>query len=447
MTTTPRRLKALWPLLAPLLIFIAACSTYTAQQDWWSGNGPVIPHDNFPAKCSLCHDGSAWNKVRSDFEFDHEAETGVALSGSHQNAQCLRCHNDRGPVAEFASMGCAGCHEDVHLGKLGQECTDCHGELNWAPQGQIAEHSRYGFALVGAHAATSCFRCHEGFEAGVFTPTDSSCESCHEAPSGTVGGGFDHLAQGLVNDCQRCHSPTNFKAAGFDHAQFPLTGRHTTLNCSDCHTDAGFLGLSADCFSCHSTEFLGTTNPNHVVENFPMTCQNCHGTNTWSGATFNHAQISSNCSNCHMPEYLATTSPDHNALGFSIRCEDCHGTNMWQGASFDHQGITTNCADCHLPAYNSTTNPDHVSAGFPTTCENCHTNTNNWNNANFNHDFPITSGKHSGFDCADCHINGFGSFSCTVCHSAGATNGKHDGVSGYAYNTAACYSCHPSGRE
>jgi hypothetical protein len=37
-------------------------------------------------------------------------------------------------------------------------------------------------------------------------------------------------------------------------------------------------------------------------------------------------------------------------------------------------------------------------------------------------------------------------FSCLTCHSRGSTDEKHGGVSGYRYDSAACYNCHPQGR-
>jgi hypothetical protein len=38
-------------------------------------------------------------------------------------------------------------------------------------------------------------------------------------------------------------------------------------------------------------------------------------------------------------------------------------------------------------------------------------------------------------------------FSCvTGCHSRASTDSHHSGVNGYRYDSAACYSCHPTGR-
>jgi hypothetical protein len=81
----------------------------------------------------------------------------------------------------------------------------------------------------------------------------------------------------------------------------------------------------------------------------------------------------------------------------------------------------------------------------------CHkASDSSWNQGRFTHSwFPITSGRHSGIDCATCHTNpsAFAQFSClNGCHSRSTTDGHHRGVSGYAYDSNRCYACHPTGR-
>ncbi|MEZ5977279.1 MAG: hypothetical protein R3F34_03575 [Planctomycetota bacterium] len=182
---------------------------------WWAGLGPVVPHESFPEDCSLCHVGDTWNTLRADFEFDHEERTGVPLLGAHSAAQCLRCHNDRGPVQTFVQRGCAGCHEDVHQGHLGTNCSECHEQNTWRAVGQVERHSRTRFPLTGVHAVTSCQRCHPGVDSGRVAPTSTECVSCHldNLNSAVVP---DHFAFGWVNDCGRCHLPTTWQeAVGF----------------------------------------------------------------------------------------------------------------------------------------------------------------------------------------------------------------------------------------
>jgi hypothetical protein len=181
-----------------------------SRHRWWSGLGPVLPHDSFPSDCKLCHEGESWNSLSEDFDYDHEAETGVALEGAHQEARCLRCHNDRGPVSVFMKQGCAGCHSDVHLGRLGAGCSECHQQSTWQAVGQRERHNRTRFPLVGVHASTACFRCHIGFEAGLFTPTDPSCISCHVSDLQRT---TNHIGLGWTSNCQSCHLPTSWNVA------------------------------------------------------------------------------------------------------------------------------------------------------------------------------------------------------------------------------------------
>ena len=428
----------------------------TPPQGWWTDRGPVVPHDSFPSDCSLCHKEGNWSSIYEDFVFDHEEETGIALEGAHATAECLRCHNDRGPVGQYSAMGCAGCHEDVHRGGLGRSCADCHNESNWKPIQAIADHGRTRFPLVGAHAAVACSRCHSGSEVGIFTGASVECLNCHsEMLATTVASATtpNHLTQGWTSNCDQCHIPTTWKGGGFNHSGFPLTGAHKTANCSVCHAGEVYSGIPTDCYSCHMPEFTGASD--HVMDGYPTDCSICHTTQRWTGANFNHggAGISSNCNTCHMDNYLATTSPNHVADGFSTTCEDCHSsTNTWLGAGFDHVGITTGCDACHITEYNATTSPNHMVSGFPTNCESCHTPTT-WNGAVFNHSFPINSGDHKNLNCADCHTvpTNFASFSCIDCHEHNQSDmfDKHDedDITGYVWATMACYACHPTGQD
>jgi len=199
---------------AALSCLLAACIVGAPKDAlrhrWWSGLGPVLPHDTFPANCNLCHVGDSWQEVRPDFEFDHEAETGYPLAGAHQVARCLRCHNDRGPVATFEARGCVGCHEDIHYGELGTNCTECHDQRTWNPTELISAHHKTRFPLVGAHAAVACYRCHPGSEVGDFRPTDTDCLTCHAQDLART---TNHVGLGWVDNCDRCHLPVDWNLA------------------------------------------------------------------------------------------------------------------------------------------------------------------------------------------------------------------------------------------
>ena len=418
-TFTPRKVLV----GALLALGLVACTTLVSRNDWREGYGPVVPHDTFPADCSVCHVSSDWQVLKEDFEYDHEAQTGVPLTGSHQDASCLLCHNDRGPVSVFAARGCAGCHEDTHRGTLGAACDDCHNEDTWHPVEAIAQHNRTRFPLVGAHAAAACFACHEGAETANFQGVDNACETCHVSDLARATS-FDHVSQGITNDCQQCHIPTSWSTAQFAHpASFQLTGGHGGLDCSDCHGTGPITSLPTDCASCHLDDYQQTTDPNHALSGFSTDCTQCHNTNTWSGAIFDH--------------FFPLTA-GHGGLD----CSDCHGTGAITS-------IPSDCVSCHLDDYQLTTDPNHALSGFSTDCAACHS-TSTWLGATFDHLFPL-SGPHGGLDCADCHTTpGTQSvFSCIDCHEHGQEEmaDDHDEVPGYVWSSASCYQCHPQGRS
>ncbi len=423
-------------LLALTLLPVACTTRWSAEirtpvQGWWEERGPVVPHDDFPADCTLCHQGDDWHTIRQDFVFDHLAETGVPLNGAHAAAECLRCHNDRGPVTLFAQRGCAGCHEDVHRGQMGSDCSSCHGENDWRPEGQIALHAATRLPLAGAHAALQCWACHAGAEVGNFRNVDPDCASCHLDDYNQTTDP-DHAASGYPLTCQDCHGFVAFdQAAIFSHA-----------------------GISSGCADCHLDDYQRTTDPDHEVEGFALSCEDCHtGFHTWSGADFTHVGITDNCASCHLPEYQATRDPNHQALLFPTSCEDCHsGFTTWSGATFSHTGITANCSSCHLSDYQASANPRHAAAGFAQTCEDCHTSTTTWNGARYDgHLFPIYSGAHRNMDCNECHQTNtnYNVFSCTHCHEhrQSSMDDKHRGENGYVWLSSACYNCHPDGRN
>jgi hypothetical protein len=399
--------RNLWLALGALaLLFGVLACTLGARPDgaqyWWTERGPVVPHDSFPADCTLCHEGKTWRDIRADFAFDHLGQTGWALEGAHGFAECLRCHNDRGPAEMFASRGCAGCHEDVHQGRLGHDCGSCHDQNTFRPTEQIAMHNRTRFPLVGAHAATECWRCHPGAQVGRFQPADTECLACHTADLARAKNP-DHAVNGWTSDCDRCHIPTAWSGSAFNHAWWPLTGAHASASCTQCHAGGVFVGTPNQCVDCHQADYANATQPNHL------------------------------------------------ALGLSTNCAQCHGTSTWLGANFPHTGIVNGCVNCHQSEYNGTTNPNHVGAGFGTSCETCH-DTIDWADGSFNHtQFPITSGKHKSFDCADCHLAepNYIQFSCTHCHEhrKSEMDDEHDDVNNYVWSSNNCYACHPNGQE
>jgi hypothetical protein len=303
----------------------------------------------------------------------------------------------------------------------GQEKAAQAGKTSKAAQeGTIESHDRTNFPLTGKHRSLACRECHINL---VFEGTPTDCEVCHWQRRQD-----DRYSLRLGTRCADCHTPFSWKKvdpALWSHETnvgFRLEGIHRTLDCEACHGSAGFTAQQPDCFGCHESDYNGTREPNHAQAGFPTSCPSCHDQRAWHNASFNH-----------------TSNFVLRGRHASAACSDCHKNGVYQGTSPE-------CISCHLADYNGTTDPNHSSAGFPTNCDQCHgTSFSGWSGANFDHPFPISSGRHA-VACSECHqTSDFRVFSCLGCHEQASTNSHHSGVTGYSYNSTACYSCHPNG--
>ncbi len=448
------------------------------------------------ADCQRCHTPVGFTPA----QFIHPAS--FPLTAGHSGRSCGECHTTPG-VFTGLSTSCVSCHQQEfnattnpnHASAgFGTQCQTCHSTAGWT--GANFVHSAR-FPLTNAHSGRQCSACHTG---GVYTGLSGACVSCHQQDyQGTTSP--NHTSAGFGTDCQQCHGTTRWQGAAFAHpSSFPLTNAHSGRSCSECHTTPGvYTGLSTACASCHQQEFNATTNPNHTTAGFGTTCQQCHGTTRWQGASFTHPTsfpltaghaghacsachstpgvytgLSTACASCHQDESNAATDPNHAQAAFGAQCQTCHTTTSFRPsvgwthisrfpltnahsgractachASGQYAGLPATCVSCHQADYTRTTNPNHTSAGFPTTCQQCH-GTTTWSGAVFNHRFPITSGPHRQA-CAECHRtpNNFVLYSCTHCHEhAQATMASHhSGVRNYQWVSTACVSCHPNGRN
>jgi hypothetical protein len=61
------------------------------------------------------------------WDFDHAAHTRFPLLGAHAKIGCADCHIRPQNVVK-PSMICGTCHagNDVHAGRFGTECQQCH---------------------------------------------------------------------------------------------------------------------------------------------------------------------------------------------------------------------------------------------------------------------------------------------------------------------------------
>ncbi len=130
----------------------------------------------FGDRCGDCHGQEAWRKER----FDHEQKSKFALRGAHGRASCESCHREA-PGKRELPKDCSDCHttEDVHAGRFGSKCGECHGSERWADV-RFDHGKQSDFPLRGAHGDATCVSCHSGprKEEPKNTPNPASPELC-----------------------------------------------------------------------------------------------------------------------------------------------------------------------------------------------------------------------------------------------------------------------------
>ncbi len=309
------------------------------QRDFNGARNPV--HGGFATSCEDCHGVTAWRPAI----FDH-GQTGFQLVGAHRTIECTLCHRNGygGTPSE-----CVSCHRASYDGAGNPShsgfpvtCQDCHSATAWQPA--TFDHNATGFQLAVAHRSVACTACHRSGYAG--TPSD--CLSCHQAD---YSGAASPSHAGFPTACQSCHGTTAWQPASFDHNStgFPLTGAHRSLACTTCHR-SGYAGTPSDCFACHQSDYNGTHNPNHSSAGFGTGCAECHGTNGWTPATFNHESsfpIASGrhqfpCTSCHVA-----------AGNYGVfECVLCHEHSQGE-TNGEHRGVggyvyeSRACYQCH----------------------------------------------------------------------------------------------------
>jgi Zn finger protein HypA/HybF involved in hydrogenase expression len=331
-------------------------------------------------------------------------------------------------VLLFFGVGIAN-KKSPHGVKFDVDCSKCHTETDWKvdPLKMDFNHNSTNFRLDGQHTGVNCRSCHPTL---VFSEAKTECSDCHQ----------DMHNQTVGFDCERCHSTSTWIISNtrdiHQKSRFPLLGTHSTTDCAGCHPSASklqFETLGIDCYNCHSDNYRATTTPNHIQAGYSTNCIECHNEKSyeWTAAGFNH-------------DFFPLTK------GHAITaCVQCHKSGTFEK-------IPANCIDCHGGDYNLATNPNHVQSGFSTNCTDCHTTDPGWKPAAYkqhdSQDFPIYSGKHNNQwkDCSDCHqdAGNYSSFTCLDCHehSKSRMDSEHRGENGYAYESNACYNCHPRGR-
>lgn len=402
------------------------------------------------AKCSTCHEdhlGRDANVMKFSKEtFDHEL-TDYPLEGRHATVECGACHKQEKKYREASSV-CHDCHEgdDIHKGKLGEKCQDCHKPSGWKKQD--FDHDETDFKLRGKHEDVACNSCHP---AQRYEDTPTRCVDCHvlsDVHAGRYG-----------KKCEDCHRESEWKKIVFDHdknTEYPLTGKHRDVACDTCHGGNLFdEDIGTDCVSCHR-------NDDEHRGQYGKKCDSCHRTAGWDKTKFNHDSETDFplrgkhsdllCSACHRGELeqekLGTGCVDchkdndvHKGKQGEA-CANCHNEEGWgQEIRFEHDmsnfpligmHAVVPCEECHLSAVfeeaslecNDCHADDDVhERNLGPRCEMCH-NPNAWTLWEFDHDKQtdfVLDGKHEGLVCKACHTQPVKkkveqSTSCNACH-------------------------------
>jgi hypothetical protein len=359
--------------------------------------GKPDSHPKSSDTCSDCHTNSKW----SDIHVDH----------SKVSETCFSCHNGKTATGK----------NKLHI-KSSRECATCHVVSTW---------SIHKFD----HTMTSepCERCHDNQQA-VGKPFDhirsnNDCGSCHKSVAWTIGV-FDHT--GIVDGCAKCHDDSSAPGKTFTHLP-------TSDQCQACHTTVAWVPTHFDhseakdvnnCADCHDGRRAIGRSAAHFKTN--NDCGACHTTMTWHPARFDHdlALDVTTCFSCHNGQRPPADGKGVNHIASSNMCTDCHAaTNFtsWTGASFNHVNVTGNCFACHNGTTATGKTQNHLTS--TNVCESCHTPVA-WKPGRFDHT------QSTGLACQNCHDG-------TQQISTGPIVGKLQGPAGAHLPTSeACMSCH-----
>jgi len=326
-----------------LAVLVSALGPLTAAAQQATKN----PHGQLKEECAVCHSAAGWVPAHVSAQFDH-GKHGFALVGAHRQTACQSCHAS----LDFhgAPTECASCHKDVHNGELGNDCGRCHTPRNFIDRSAMTRaHQLTRFPLTGTHVTLDCEACHAPAPQGqlAFLKTSSDCADCHMTQYQSAKNP-DHAGGGFPRDCSSCHATTTWTAARFNHdvTGFPLTGAHRAVTCQQCHGDGVYAGKSTACVSCHQQDYNATNNPVHTAAGFPTTCETCHTTAGWTGASFAHTWFTvphhsaTTCTDCHTDPTNYTT----------FLCTQCH---TQAGTTANHTGVrnyvwdSAHCYGCH----------------------------------------------------------------------------------------------------
>lgn len=363
--------------------------------------------------CINCHN---FDSFKTATKFDHNTAR-FRLTGLHRSTDCVKCHkmetkNGR-RFQSFTGLSfnrCISCHADVHRGKFGKTCENCHNTSGFKNiKTSSFDHSRTNFPLAGKHRYVKCSDCHGVKLAS--RPKYKFCTDCHKDYH---KGQF--TKNNVVTDCSKCHnvygfSPSTFTIEKHNTTKFALVGSHLAVSCIGCHKtgteDWNFNFSSQKCIACHKNvhgteityKFLGNNN-----------CENCHNVERWNKISFDHSKTKFALEGKHK----------------TVDCRNCHTYKISADkVGYKFASLKTNCESCHNDIHNG-----QFKAAGQTDCSNCHL-FDSWKTLKFDHENTKFSlkGAHSKLKCIQCHkpVDNNGvlfikykleEFKCADCHTS-----------------------------
>jgi hypothetical protein len=310
--------------------------------------------------CLDCHNQTSWTELNG---FDHNRSR-YRLTGRHRQVACGSCHPatespSDAPQIRYLNLRfsrCTSCHQDVHQGAMGNDCTSCHNTAGWSNLDRSTledrfDHETTGYSLVEAHATLSCASCHDpsqstgdGIELEYLiaslenvypAPIAEACVSCHVDYHDGV---FEESPGG--SECESCHSQNEWLPAYYDLARhnreagFDLTGAHVVTPCFACHNSSipsdaplQFRFESVECSYCHETD-----DP-HTAQFDGVPCTECHSTESFVIELFDHTRTNYPLDGAHR----------------DVACYDCHtlGTDTGGRSYRIYKPLGMACVDCH----------------------------------------------------------------------------------------------------
>jgi hypothetical protein len=311
------------------------------------------------------------------------------------DADCLRCHQDRGLRAKgdgrslfvdapevqrsrHSRVACSQCHAGVNASlsrpceTINQkvDCSACHAEV-----GQQYQKSVHGLLLAKGDAnAPSCKECHgTHLVRGRLSP---------ESPT---------FATNIPNLCARCHREGERAAVRYKGPQHEIiasyresihgkgllkSGLTVTATCTSCHTAHSILprteadssvnraNVPRTCGVCHHgiqeafEQSIHHTLVGKTSKDLPV-CNDCHSSHTIRRADAEgfKLDIMQKCGRCHgeiAATYFDTYHGKVSQLGYTktAKCYDCHGAHDIQRVAdprshLSRQNVVETCQKCH----------------------------------------------------------------------------------------------------